>query len=148
MRKRLILFVLIALILVVAAVSVTFFSPKKCESYECFKDSMAKCSRAKYLNEAQDATWKYEILGLESKECKVKVTLLQVKTGNKDIERLSGYNMECSFSNGAISYPEKDLSKCHGRLKEELQTVTINKLYNYILENLGEIKSGLENILG
>jgi hypothetical protein len=52
--------------------------------------------------------------------------------------------MTCYYPLGTAAYAEKDLSKCHGLLKEELQTIIINKLHAYILENLGKVEEGLE----
>ena len=52
--------------------------------------------------------------------------------------------MSCFYDFGIAEYPEKDLSKCHGRLKEELQRIVIEKLHSHILENLGKIEAGLD----
>ncbi|KKQ16334.1 MAG: hypothetical protein US28_C0002G0001, partial [Candidatus Daviesbacteria bacterium GW2011_GWA1_36_8] len=50
---------------------------------------------------------------------------------------------ECLYERGVSAYPEKDLAKCHGRLKEELQTEIIKKLHSYVLTNVGDINRSL-----
>ena len=50
------------------------------------------------------------------------------------------------YPKGIPIYPEKDLSKCHGRLKEELQAIIINKLHTYIIENIGEFRGNLTSV--
>ena len=43
-------------------------------------------------------------------------------------------------------YPEKDLDSCKGELKENLQSVIIENLYKYIIDNLGEISEELRRV--
>ena len=60
------------------------------------------------------------------------------------MEKLSGFNMVCTFPEGISTYPERDIERCHGRLKEELQKIVINRLHKYLIENLGEIEENLD----
>jgi len=138
---------ILVLILVLAgiAVYITLRQGKMCDDYECFKESMASCSKATYINDMPEATWKYRISGASNGECVINVKMLQAKKGTIDMSRLAGYSMDCSYSLGVTSYPESDLSKCHGRLKEELQDVIIKKLYSYIIENIGQVSESLKN---
>ncbi len=146
-KKRIAVFGVLAVVFIILAVSATFFVKPRCESFECFQDKMRKCNEAVYTNDGVEATWKYNILGEDGNACVVEVTLLQVKEGELGLEKLSGYKMECGFPKGIAAYPEKDLDRCHGRLKEEFQAIVIEKLHNYILENLGEIESGLGSVV-
>ena len=116
---------------------------KSCGSFECFQKSMRSCFKASYVNEEPEASWRYNILGNRKGECVVDVKLLQAKKGTLGIEKLNGFSMECSSPIGIGNYPERDLSRCHGRLKEELQTIIIEKLHVHIIENLGSIDQNL-----
>lgn len=143
MNKKIILFIVLAVVFIALAISTTFFYAAPCADLECFQNAMRKCSKAKYINEEPEATWRYEILGLEENQCRIEVTLLQPKAGELGIEKLIGNKMICDFPEGLAAYPEKDLERCHGRLKEELQTMVINRLHRYLIENLGEVGEGL-----
>jgi len=106
---------------------------------------MEKCSKARYVNDAPEASWRYTILGEKDGACNIEVKLIQAKQGELGLEALMGYSMGCESRIGAAGYPEKNLENCHGRLKEELQGVMINKLYGYILQNVGKINESLSD---
>lgn len=137
------LFLILALVFIVLAVKMTFFYTEKCNDLECFQAAMKDCDKARYVNDIEEATWSYEILGEEGDECLIDVKLLQVKSGSLGLEKLGGYGMICSFPVGVVSYPEKDLEKCHGRLKEEMQAIIIENLHKYMVDNLEEISKVL-----
>ena len=139
-----IVFLILGLIFVVLAVKMTFFYTEKCSDLECFQAAMKNCDKAKYVNDIEEATWEYQILRMEKGECLVNVKLLQVKTGQLGMDDLQNYEMICSYPEGVVSYPEKDLEKCHGRLKEEMQGIIIKNLHKYMIENLEEIGERLK----
>lgn len=141
---KVIIFALVALVFVALAVHATFFQVPRCATFECYQEHMRLCRSAQYLNDGEEATWRYKILGMQSGACVVEVTLLQPKEGELGIDKLSGYNMECGFPKGIVTYPEKDLGSCHGRLKEEMQEIIIKKLHTYIVDNIGEIDETLQ----
>jgi hypothetical protein len=127
------------------AIYTTFYQGEQCANYSCFQKNMAACTKASYISEQPEASWGYNLVGLNGGNCVVNVKLLQAKKGTLDITGLRGYSMDCSYPNGIATYPEKNLDNCHGRLKEELQGVLINKLYAHILQNLGQISEGLKS---
>ena len=145
--KKLAIFIVVALVLIGLAVKTTFFHAPRCATFECFEERMQKCKPAAYVNEDSEATWGYKIKGMEESACVVEVTLLQSKTGELGVERMTGYSMECGFPKGIVTYPEKDLGACHGRLKEEMQNIIIERLHTYIVNNLGEIDQTLDLIV-
>jgi hypothetical protein len=147
LKRKLIIFGIISVIAFILAIQLTFFNVKECRDFECFKNEMKKCNRATYINEELEATWKYEILDSDSIQCNVEVTLLQPKAGELGIEQLAGSTMICRFPKGIGTYPERDLERCSGKLKEELQEIVIRKLHTYIIENIGELEQGLELII-
>ena len=79
------------------------------------------------------------IKGEEDKGCEVVVKLLQGDLNNADSEKLEGYDMSCVLPLGVVMDPESDISNCHGLLKEGLQELIINKMYNYLVQNLGRL---------
>ncbi|MBS3081657.1 hypothetical protein J4416_01800 [Candidatus Pacearchaeota archaeon] len=132
------------LILVVAVLALYYtFVPVSCEDYSCFEAHMTKCRSAVFVNEEDEASWKYEVLGTSDKKCNIEVTLLNAKEGNIDLRRYEDTTMTCAIAIGVAGYPEKNLELCHGTLKEGLQSVVIEKLYKYIIANLGEIREEL-----
>lgn len=144
--------VFIALIVVVAIAVVliaylNFVYSPECQNYECWQKYMSRCSKATFVNEEPEASWGYEVSGASGKQCLVNVKLLLAKKGDLGISDIVGSEMTCTFPLGTSAYAEKDLSKCHGLLKEELQTIIINKLHVYLLENLGQIEEGLQQAL-
>ncbi len=144
---RKIVIIIVALLVVLAAVAVyfTFFYHLQCQSFECFQNAMQSCNHLNYINEEPEASWGYSITGQSSSLCNVDVTLLQVKKGELGIDQFQGDQMICSYPLGQGTYPEKDLTKCHGLLKEDLQGVVIDKLHAYLIENLGQINQSLNS---
>ena len=145
--KRVILIILM-LIVAIAAIYFTFFFAYKCNDIACFRSHQEKCSRTKFTNNLEDTAWFYHIKGKDNGKCKILVKVLQVKEGTIEKLGLNGKSMECYLPLGNIVSPEADLSKCHGELKEELQTLMINKLHAYIVENVGEIGEELRGVTG
>ena len=148
-RNRKIILILVAIILLgVIALYLGFFSGERCGNIECFQNAMKICSKASLISEEPEASWLYQIKDLNTAgECEINVKLLQAKEGELGIDRLNGLEMVCTYPRSIFAYPEKDLSKCHGRLKEELQTIIINKLHAYIIENLGQINESLSSAI-
>ncbi len=129
------------LIIIVAAIALwQTFAPTKCGDYTCFQAYMMKCERATFANDDESALWGYEVIGTGNKGCDVAVTLLSAKEGDLSLRDYEGTDMVCTNKVGESGYPEKNLGACHGELKEGLQAVVIEKLYKYIVVNLGEIR--------
>ncbi|MFH1425539.1 MAG: hypothetical protein ABIG28_02295 [archaeon] len=143
-NRKTLLLIGLAIIFAILAILTTYFYSPLCGDLKCFQDAMKKCKSARYINEQDEASWRYEILKFEDGQCKIEVTLLQPKAGELSIEKLVGQNMVCDYPKGITSYPEGDLERCHGRLKEELQAMVIKKLHAYIIENIGEVNAGLD----
>lgn len=141
---KLIVFVLLSLVFVALAIHTTFVHAPRCQSFECFEEHMRQCRSAQYLNDGEEATWRYKVLGMQAGACVIEVTLLQPKAGELGIESLSGYSMECGYPKGVVAYPEKDLGSCTGVLKEEMQEIIIKKLHTYIIDNIGDIDESLD----
>ncbi|MGV8142220.1 MAG: hypothetical protein ACP5NS_01125 [Candidatus Pacearchaeota archaeon] len=132
--------VIAVLILIVAVMALYLtFIPPVCEDYLCFESRMAECKPAVFVNEEEEASWRYEILGTAQKTCSIEVTLLSAKNADLGLRDYEGFDMRCYYTLGVTGYPEKNLEACHGPLKEGLQSIVIEKLYKYIVANIGEI---------
>ena len=77
------------------------------------------------------------------KTCETEVTLLSAKEGDVGLRDYEGVSMLCYYDIGVAGYPERNLAACHGELKEGLQSIIIEKLYKYLVANLGEIREDL-----
>ena len=129
------------MILFVAVIALYYtFAPIKCADFSCFTAHMAKCKSATYVNEEVEAAWNYRIIGTSEKKCDIEVILLIAKESNLDLRQYEGNSMICSHSIGTSGYPEKNLALCKGELKENLQSIVIERLYKYIVTNIGEIR--------
>lgn len=132
-------------ILIIALIIFTgyflFFYERQCSDAQCFVNAMENCKPVSWIRADDQASWLY-IIKSNAKEdaCKIQVELLEVKQGTIDSEKLQGKKMICNIKKGDAKFPEKDLSKCTGILKEQIQDLIIQRMHNYLLENVGEIK--------
>jgi len=141
-KAGLIILILIALVLIIA-LYFTFFFSYKCSDASCFISHQEKCTKTKFVNNAEDVKWLYYIKGKEDGKCEIEVSVLEVKQGAIDKKILEEKSMTCLLPLGSIASPEADLLKCHGVLKEEMQNLIIQKLHSYIIESVGEITEEL-----
>jgi len=137
------LIIAVSLVIIVFGGFYYAYLPEKCGDYECFRQNMIECSPAEYVNEESEASWGYEIMGEKIDKCEIEVTLLLAKEGELSLQEFEGSSMNCYYPLGTAAFPDEDLSVCEGKLKENLQTRLIEKLYEYILNNLGEIRGEL-----
>ena len=139
---------LLILVLVIVLIIALYFTtaPIECSNFDCFQENMINCQSAKYVNEEQEASWGYEIIGKKEEQCEIKVTLLSAKEGSLDLRQYEGNSMNCLYELGISAYPERELDLCHGKLKENIQSVIIENLHKYIVDNLGEISEELGGV--
>jgi hypothetical protein len=139
---------IIILVILVAAIYLTFIYTPKCSNIACWENKLQSCKRAEYTADKNDVVWAYEIEGKSGGNCKVNVKALEVKQGLTSAISLEGKDMDCFTSLGVISTLESNPNLCHGILKEEMQGIIINKLHQYILQNIGSISQELTGIEG
>lgn len=143
-KRRLKIFLAILVILILAAaIYFTFFFYYSCKDLSCYRSHQEKCAKTKFTYEGLDANWIYKIQGRDSDSCKIDVTLKSLREGSAEKKVLEGETMTCYIPYGNIVNPEKDLSRCHGLLKEEMQNIIIQNLHKYIFEKIGEISTEL-----
>lgn len=141
------LWIIGVIIVIMIALYFTFYYSYTCDDLTCYEAHQQKCSKTKFVNDAEDTVWKYFIKGNTDGKCEVEVTVLTIKQGDVAQKKLEGKSMTCLLPKGSISMPESDIARCHGVLKEELQNLIIQKLHSYILENLGTISSELQQAI-
>ena len=146
--KKKIYLALIILVVGVIGINLYFFSyiPKSCENIECYGKALVDCRKVWVINEDENYVWRYEILNEGNNNCNVEVILLKMKDGTINVEDLEGKSMVCRVEKVGDILPEKDMLRCSGILKEELQEIIIDRLHNYLLENIGEINENLKRI--
>lgn len=135
------------IIIALVAVYFSFYYYKKCDDLECFYSYQQKCSKASFINDAEDTIWLYKIQGKQDNKCVIDIKVLTIKEGTVDKQVLEGLGMTCALPLGSNVAPESDINRCHGILKEELQTLIIKKLHEYVVENVQEIGEELDKII-
>jgi len=141
--KKIRIILIILIILTVILLMYGFiFRAKLCKDEVCFFDSLNECKRVYFVKEDPEYSWLY-IISKEASEdsCEVKVSLSSVKQESIDSRMLQGKEMICIVPKTITNFPEKDISRCTGLLKEELQDLIIQKMYDYLLTNAQEINA-------
>ncbi len=145
-QKIILAFSIILILIAVPLVYFLFFFSYGCDDFACYKAYQEECVRVSFQNDLPDAIWSYQIKGIRGDSCEAKITLLKIKQGTLEKKNLEGKSMYCELPLGYSGYPESNLKRCTGELKEELQELIIQKLHSYILENLNDIGKELNNI--
>ena len=110
----------------------------ECTTWECFDEYLETCDRVEFIG-GQRMIFEYTIEGKNEDNCEINVELLQGELNNQESKKMEGHEMNCMLPYGVVMIPESDISNCHGLLKEGLQDLVIQKLYNYVVQNLGRI---------
>lgn len=140
---------IIAVICVAAGVIIyfTFFVNNSCEDVACYEKALLNCEKISFIREDNNSVWAYDIRGSgDSESCNVQVKLLKMTGGDMIYESLQNKNMVCSVYKEGENFPEKDMSRCHGVLREEFQQIIIDRMHNYLLQNLGEINKEFQKV--
>ncbi len=146
-KRILIAFVILIIGLIGFGVYFIFFTADACDDFECYENALLNCKRVWFVKEDEDYVWRYEILSRADKNtCNVKVRLIKIKNAEVIKEGLEGKEMKCKVEKIGDIYPEKDMSRCNGLLKEELQEIIIDKLHSYLLDNIGKINEELKGV--
>lgn len=149
MAKGVLIIILILIVLSVALYFTFVYTPK-CDNLQCWETKLEKCGRASYTNDAGDVVWQYKIEGKSRvnnlNKCIINVKLLDLRKGSVKSLRLVNKEMKCAVPLGVISYPETNSESCSGSLKEGMQSIIIEQLYQYILDNVGKIGSEIADI--
>lgn len=140
-------FIILIIVIILIGAYFLFFFYRTCDTEACYNDAIKGCSRVIYIKEDSTASWLYRINGGNEIECVVEVTLLNLKRGEIDIEKLQGKSMTCNVNKKNPLNPETNIAECTGKLKEELQDLIIQRMHSFVLENLKEVIPAIEEIL-
>ncbi len=149
-KKKIIIILVLIVILLSLIVST---KAKNCKTNdECFNKATAQCSLAKVITKTNDNLYNYEILGKNKDNCIIEVKLLNLSDSQpKDLkEALNDRSMKCSISREFLKTKTiKDIENindhCTGPLKEAILEVTLEKMYELVVKNLGSISKELAN---
>ncbi len=152
MEKRMKVKVVIFIILILAlSLSIYLITPKNCKDDEkCFNTRAAECKKTEAILVNQNNVFSYEIKGSstdgEIKTCVVKVTLLKLEaSATPNLRRaLEGKGMLCHIprailASQPISKIENVNDYCTGPLKEVILQISLEKLYEVVVKNIGPL---------
>jgi len=129
-------------ILVLASAVISNYETDCGTDEDCFNRAFFTCTKAKVIGEQNENTFEYRILEERGENCVVSITLVEVNPGLDELTRkkFQDNSMECvlPLSEG---FTTDNLNRCEGPLKEAIYEVTIQKMYNLLAQNLGEIIS-------
>ncbi len=153
-RRNLLLVCGVVLVLVVLVLIFIYF-PKNCKSNEeCFNFKASQCSRAKASLLKNDNVLEYKILGKRGDDCVVRVIMKKVSGRQSDAIKLAleGKSMNCAIPKTLLQ--DKGLNQinnvydyCTGSLKETFLDITLQKMYDLVVRNIGTLTSGLQQVL-
>jgi len=136
--KKYVIYLFILVIVALVAFLYIWSDVGECDSWECFNNRLKNCDRTTFIG-GDDMIFKYTILGTFGSSCQVDVELLQANLGVQESLSLENKAMVCEVPFGVVILPESDIGACHGLLKEALQDQIIEKLYSYVVSNVGQI---------
>jgi len=144
------------LVFLILVLGVLFYlnTPKNCKrDYECFSSKVSECSKAKVTTNKEDNLYYYEVMGKKLENCIVSVKLLKLSDAQPfDLRRaLEGKGMLCSLPMSVLQNSDiKDIKNlndyCTGQLKEAILDVTLQKLYDIVVQNIGPIASEIRGV--
>jgi len=148
LKKRLLIAMIILIIaIVIYLIYLMIFQAKECKDINCYQQAMADCNKIWFIKKDPSSVWRYEILGnAKGDACNIEVRLLKMREGAIEIEDLQDKKMICKIQKSSTAFPEKDMSQCTGVLREELQEILIQRMHNYLLENIGELQESFEEV--
>jgi hypothetical protein len=112
------------------------------DDLNCFNRAFLTCSKAKVTGYENNNLFEYKILNQEDTDCIVEINLKEVnqQLDQDTKEKFQGKSMTCSLPI-ADGFSTDELNLCQGPLKETIYELTIQKMYNLLAQNLGEIIS-------
>lgn len=146
-KKKIITITIIIMVIIITITAIilevlilfTDLEENKCNSLECFKDALFTCKKISFIRIDNSYSWNYNILGYSDfKSCNIKVKLIKIKRGDLELEALQNKEMICKINRIEEIFPEKDLSKCKGALKEELQQILIDRMHEKLFKNISQ----------
>lgn len=127
---------------------------KSCHDDICFRDSLQRCSPAKYLQLENFNYYKWTINGESKDNCNVDIQLVKMAAGTPvdKVLLFEGKEMSCKVPSDVIKKTESSkveniLNYCTGPLKEAIYQSIIERLYTVIVANLGNAIKELDKTI-
>ncbi len=143
-----------AVLIIVIAAFVIGMVKKECRNDACFKESLERCSTAKYLQLENYNYYQWVIDGKKGENCKMDVKLVRMAVGTPvdKIKLFEGKGMKCLVPLDVLkktdsSKVENILNYCTGPLKEAVYQSIIERLYTVIIANLGSAIKELDKTI-
>ncbi|MFH1376201.1 MAG: hypothetical protein ABIH25_01050 [Candidatus Woesearchaeota archaeon] len=142
------------LIIFIILVFLLFYENDCGNSKTCFDQAFESCDKSRVVLEEDQNKFQYQIIGSKTDSCVVKITITELDPNSRKdvIEKFEGKYMTCNIpqdqtleTGSFLDYEAQNiLQYCSGPLKESIYELIIEKLYNVLAENLGEIISQIQ----
>ena len=154
-RSSKIPFAIIIISLIVVAILFFINLPVNCKNdSDCFYKNSKTCSKAKVDTEKDRDLMRYNILGSKKDTCVLKITKLKVSEDKSKSfrEALEGRDMKCAvplniLQKTKITEITNINDYCTGPLKEAVLEINLQKMYELIIKNLGNVTSTLQDVI-
>jgi hypothetical protein len=129
-------------ILIIATAVITNYETNCGDNEECFDRAFFTCTKATVIGNQDNNIFQYTILEKKDENCLVNIELIKVNPELDDFtkQRFESRSMNCLLPMEE-GFTTDNLNLCEGPLKEAIYEVTIQKMYNLLAQNLGEIIS-------
>lgn len=139
------IFLAVLAVLIIATALASNYEKNCSYSEECFNNAFRDCTKAKVIAYQNSNTLEYKIIEQEKDNCIVKIKII-------DVNPLVDQNTKDTFQNKEMmcylpieeGFTTDKLNYCEGPLKEAIYELTIQKMYNLLAQNLGEIISQMK----
>ncbi len=119
----------------------------------CFNTKLAACKPSSFLNIKNNNVYSYKIANMFGKSCILTITLERTAVGTEPeiVSLLEGKSMRCHVPKKELQQVQVDkvnsiLQYCHGELKEGLYALIINRMYTYLIAQLGPIQEQIDQL--
>ena len=121
--------------------------PTNChDDVDCFQEKAIKCSPAKLTTDAGGNIYQYRIKAEKDDKCVITTTMLKASAQTPKTTRniLEGKGMVCELPQDVLENQDINevpalMNYCTGPLKEALQAITIENMYEQVVKNLSDI---------
>jgi hypothetical protein len=129
-------------ILIISSAIISNYQTNCEDDLNCFNRAFLTCSNAKVTGYENNNLFEYKIINKKEDNCIVEINLKEVNPQLDEAtkEKFQEKSMTCvlPISDG---FSTDKLNFCQGPLKETIYELTIQKMYNLLAQNLGEIIS-------
>jgi len=148
--KRKVILIIIAVVLI-ALVAYGLYVKDCGMDDACYNKEFSRCNKVKFNLVKGGNLYEYKVLGNYFGKCIINIELLKVAPGSDAelVERFESKSMRCKvpiadISGNSVGSMPNLVDYCSGELKEEVYELIIERMYAYLIENLGVIEQEFE----